>query len=132
MTKLVSILLTLAVAVGVVLTVQAAVRPQPRTVRTVTLLARDMAFYLPGDPAPNPRLIVARGEEVRFVLRNEDRGIPHDLALPDGDGEWKSTRQVRGAGETADLAFQVPKLRGEYEYVCTLHSRMMRGVLEVR
>jgi plastocyanin len=132
MTKLASILLALAVAIGVVLTVQAAVRPQLRTARTVTLVARDMAFYLPGDPTPNPRLSVARGEEVRFVLRNDDRGIPHDLALPLENGEWRSTRQVRGAGESAGLTFRAPQLRGEHEYVCTLHSRMMRGVLEVR
>ena len=129
MKQLLATLALLVACGGVALVVQAAVRPQPRT---VTLLARGMAFYLPGDPTPNPRLVVDRGEEVRLVLRNEDRGIPHDLALPAGDGEWKSTRQVRGAGETAGLTFQAPRLRGEHEYVCTLHSRMMRGVLEVR
>jgi copper binding plastocyanin/azurin family protein len=121
--------LVLAVAGGVVLAVQAAVRPEPRQ---VTLIARDMAFYLPGDPIPNPRLLVARGEEVRLVLRNGDHGIPHDLALPTGDGERKSTRQIRGAGESAVLTFRAPEAPGELEYVCTLHARMMRGVLEVR
>lgn len=122
-------LLVLAAAGGVVLAVQAAVRPEPRQ---VTLIARDMAFYLPGDPTPNPRLLVARGEEIRFVLRNGDRGIPHDLALPSGDGEQKSTRRIRGAGEAAGLIFRAPEAPGELDYVCTLHSRMMRGVLEVR
>jgi len=121
--------LALVAAGGVVLAVQAAVRSEPRT---VTLLARDMAFYLPGDPNPNPRLLVARGEEVRFVLRNGDAGIAHDLALPTGDGERKGTRQVRGAGESASLRFHAPQVAGDYEYLCTLHSRMMRGVLEVR
>ncbi|HEV8578506.1 MAG TPA: plastocyanin/azurin family copper-binding protein [Thermoanaerobaculia bacterium] len=114
---------------GIAFVVQAAVSPAPRT---VTLLARGMAFYLPGDPAPNPRLAVARGEEVRLVLRNEDRGIPHDLAVPEGDGGRKATREVRGLGDTADLTFRAPETAGDYEYVCTLHSRMMRGVLEVR
>jgi len=112
-----------------VLAVQAATRPEPRT---VTLLARDMAFYLPGDPTPNPRLAVGRGERVHFVLRNADGGIPHDLAVPRGDGGREQTAVVRGAGETVDLAFRAHEAAGEYEYLCTLHSRMMHGVLEVR
>jgi Copper binding proteins, plastocyanin/azurin family len=122
-------LLALLVVGAVAFAVQAAGRPEPRE---VTLLARGMSFYLPGDPAPNPRLVVARGENLRFVLRNEDRGMPHDLAVPGGDGDWNTTRTVRGGGESAGLTFHAPRAAGEYEYLCTLHSRMMRGVLEVR
>jgi Copper binding proteins, plastocyanin/azurin family len=114
---------------GIALVVQAAVGPEPRT---MTLLARGMAFYLPGDPTPNPRLAVARGEEVRLVLRNEDRGMPHDVAVPDAGGDRKVTREVRGRGDTAGLTFRAPQTAGNYDYVCTFHSRMMRGVLEVR
>jgi plastocyanin len=91
-----------------------------------------MAFYLPGDATPNPRLVAERGEELRFVLRNEDRGMPHDLEVPEAGGDRKATRAVRGVGDTASLAFRAPETAGNYEYVCTLHSRMMRGVLEVR
>ena len=114
---------------GVVFAVQAATRPEPRT---VTLLARGMAFYLPGDPTPNPRLRLERGERVRFVLRNGDGGIPHDLAVPGEGGGREKSAVVRGAGESVDLTFRAPATAGEYEYLCTLHSRMMRGVLEVR
>ena len=123
------LLALLVVGGGIALAVQAATRPEPRT---VTLLARDMSFYLPGDSTPNPRLIVERGERLRFVLRNETRGIAHDLEVPDADGEPVATREVRGAGETVDLTVRAPEKAGEYEYVCTLHARMMRGVLEVR
>ena len=132
---LLPLLALLLVGGGIALAVQAATRPEPRT---VTLLAQGMSFYLPGDATPNPRLVVERGEEVRLVLRNQDRGISHDLAVPDGDGgrgepgELKVTREVRGLGESADLTFRAPEVKGEYEYLCTLHSRMMRGVLEVR
>jgi hypothetical protein len=122
-------LLALLVACGGVLAVRAVAQPEPRT---VTLLARGMSFYLPGDATPNPRLVVDRGEPLRLVLRNEDRGIPHDLAVRAGDGERKATGVVRGAGETANLTFRAPEAAGEYAYLCTLHSRMMRGVLEVR
>jgi copper binding plastocyanin/azurin family protein len=126
---LLALLVALVAVAGVAFGVQAAVGPEPRT---VTLLARDMSFYLPGDTTPNPRLIVGRGERVRFVLRNEQQGVPHDLAVEDGDGDWETTRVVRGAGESAGLTFRAPERQGEYPYLCTLHSRMMRGVLEVR
>ena len=126
---LLPLLALLLVCGAVAFAVQAAVGPEPRQ---VTLLARGMAFYLPGDSTPNPRLLAERGEELRFVLRNEDRGMPHDLEVPEAGGDRKATREVRGVGDTASLAFRAPETPGDYEYVCTLHSRMMRGVLEVR
>ena len=107
---------------------RAAVRPEPRE---LTLVARGMAFYLPGDPTPNPRLVAGRGETLRITLRNEDRGMAHDLAIPSGSGERKSTPVLREPGESADLTLAPPRA-GEYDYLCNLHSRMMRGVLEVR
>lgn len=114
---------------GVALSLRAAVRPEPRT---LTLVARDMAFYLPGDPTPNPRLIAERGEKLRITLRNEDQGMAHDLAVADGEGSREATPVLRGMGTEADLTVQVPDKPGEYEYLCSLHARMMRGVLEVR
>ncbi len=124
------LLALLLVGSGIAIGVQAAGHPEPRT---VTLLAQGMSFYLPGDPTPNPRLVVESGEKIRLVLRNQDRGIPHDVAVPDGEqGNQKISREVRGLGESADLTFRAPEAKGEYEYVCTLHSQMMRGVLEVR
>ena len=123
------ILVLVALCGAIALAVRATGGPEPRQ---VTLVARGMAFYLPGDATPNPRLVVGRGEEVRFVLRNEDRGMPHDLEVPEAGGDRKGTREVRGVGDTASLAFRAPETPGDYEYVCTLHSRMMRGVMEVR
>jgi Cupredoxin-like domain len=122
-------LLALAIAGGGVALAVGATRPEPRE---VTLVARGMAFYLPDDPTPNPRLVVASGEPLRLLLRNDDRGMPHDLAVPDDDGDWIRTREVRGAGETAALTFEAPDTPGTYEYVCLLHSRMMRGILLVQ
>lgn len=125
---LVPLLALLLVGAGGAVAVQNA-RSEPREVR---LLARDMAFYLPGDPTPNPRLVAERGEPLRLVLENGERGLPHDVSVPDGDRDRRRSREVRGLGETATLAFRAPEQAGSYEYVCTLHSRMMRGVLEVR
>lgn len=123
------LLFFLVVCGGVALSVRAAVRPDPRA---LTLIARDMAFYLPGDPVPNPRLIAERGEELRITLRNEDRGMAHDLAVPSGNGSLEATPVLRRVGTSADLTVRVPDQPGEYEYLCNLHARMMRGVLEVR
>ncbi len=118
------LLALLATGGGIALALQA---PDPAP-RTLTLAARGMSFYLPGDPTPNPRLVVGRAEAVRLVLRNEDSGIPHDVAVPDKNGERKATRLLRREGESASLTFRAPATAGEYEYVCTSHSRMMRGV----
>lgn len=129
MSRLQKLLLAgLLIGGGIALSVRAAVRPEPRE---LTLIARDMAFYLPGDPTPNPRLIAERGEELRITLRNEDQGRAHDLAVPGRYGA-KSTPLLRRAGESADLTLRVPDEAGEYPYLCNLHSQMMRGVLEVR
>ena len=123
------LLATLVICGGIAFSVRAAVRPEPRV---LTLIARDMSFYLPGDPTPNPRLIVERGEELRITLRNEDRGMAHDLAMPSGNGSRKATRVLRGTDASAKITVRVPEQPGEYSYICSLHARMMRGVLEVR
>ena len=123
------LLFLLVICGGVALSVRAAAGPEPRA---LTLIARDMAFYLPGDPTPNPRLIAGRSEELRITLRNEDRGMAHDLAVPSGNGSPKATPVLRGAGTSAEFTVRVPDQPGEYEYLCNLHARMMRGVLAVR
>lgn len=126
---LIPLLALLVVCGAIALAVQATVRPAPRT---LTLEARGMSFYLAGDPAPNPRLTVSSGETVKLVLRNEDAGMAHDVAVPSFDGVRMATRPLRHAGESAEITFRAPGAPGDYAYVCTFHSRMMRGVLEVR
>ena len=123
------LIVCLLVSGALALAVRAAVRPEARE---LTLVARGMAFYLPGDPTPNPRLIAGRGETLRITLRNEDRGMAHDLAIPSRSGARKSTPVLRDADESADLTLRVPEEAGEYAYLCSFHSGMMRGVLEVR
>ena len=93
------------------------------------LEARDMAFYAAEDPTPNPTLVVTRGESLRLELRNRDRGMAHDLALPALD---RHTGVAESQDETVALELRAPDEPGDYEYVCSLHSRMMRGTLTVR
>ena len=96
--------------------------------REITLVVRDMAFYLDGDFAhPNPVIEVAAGEHVRIVLRNEERGTEHDFAVP-AVGVASDLLHWR---ERDVVSFEVPDTPGAYEYVCTPHRLMMRGTLRV-
>lgn len=96
--------------------------------RDIVLVARNMAFYLEGDPTPNPTLRVQAGERVRLVLRNADPGVTHNFAVAD----WGiATRDLRGE-ESGHLEFLVPDAPGPREYQCTPHAAMMRGTIDVR
>jgi plastocyanin len=96
--------------------------------REITLVARGMAFYLEGDPnTPNPTIRLSAGETVRVVLRNEDRGMTHDFAVPALDEALGATDW----DETEDVTFDVPATPGTYEYVCRPHMLMMRGTIVV-
>lgn len=99
--------------------------PEPREIR---LVARGVQFYLEQDPrTPNPTIDVRAGETVTITLRNEERGITHDLAV--------SALAVGLAplkwGESASVTFTAPEEPGSYEYVCRPHRAMMRGVVRV-
>lgn len=96
--------------------------------REVTLVARNMAFYLESDPkTPNPTIDVKAGERVRIVLRNQDRGLMHDLAVP----AVKKTLDLLEWNESDDLTFTAPKRLGAYQYECQPHRLMMRGTIRV-
>jgi plastocyanin len=97
--------------------------------RTVTVVARGMAFYVAGDTTANPAILVQRGERIRFVLVHEDPGMTHDFAVPSLDA---GTELLREAGATTEVVLRAPELAGDHDYFCTSHARMMRGILEVR
>ena len=51
--------------------------------REITLVVRDMTFFLESDPLhPNPTIDVKTGERVRVIVKNQDRGMTHDFAVP--------------------------------------------------
>jgi hypothetical protein len=119
-------LLGLALACGVGLTAaRTGGRGEPRA---IALTARGMAFYLAGNPTPNPTLVLHRGEEVRLTLTNQDRGMSHDFAVESLD---LASRPLLRAGTSTTLVFEAPRRPGESEYVCTFHALMMKGVLKV-
>ena len=97
--------------------------------REIHLVVRDMAFYLAEDPqTANPTITVRAGETVHLVIRNEDRGLKHDFALPIADA---STRTL-SFGEQGEMTLTVPSKPGTYEYVCRPDRAMMRGVINVQ
>jgi plastocyanin len=97
-------------------------------VREIVLVARNMAFYLDGDfTHPNPDIEVKAGEQLRVVVRNEERGMTHDFAVPAAAAgvdplEWN---------DRGEVTFEVPATPGTYEYLCRPHMLMMKGVLKV-
>jgi plastocyanin len=96
--------------------------------RQITLVVRDMTFYLDGDfERPNPAIEVAAGERVRIVVRNEERGMTHDFAVP----ALGAAVDLLDWREEGDVTFQVPAMPGSYEYVCRPHLLMMKGTLKV-
>jgi plastocyanin len=96
--------------------------------REITLVARDMAFYAAGDfERPNPVIEVKAGERVRVVVRNEERGMTHDFAVP----AIGAAVDLLDWNEQGDVTFEVPSTPGTYEYVCRPHLLMMKGTLKV-
>ncbi|MEE9561586.1 MAG: cupredoxin domain-containing protein [Thermoanaerobaculia bacterium] len=101
-------------------------RPGPRQ---IVLEARDMAFYLPDNNEPNPMLILRAGEKVRLRLINRDRGFEHDWKV---ESLKLATRLLPGNGASDQIVLTAPEEPGRHEYVCSLHSKIMRGILEVQ
>ena len=121
-------LITIGVLFAVVGALAAAAVPRSAD-REITLVARGMAFYLLGDPTtPNPRITLKAGERVRIVLRNDDRGVTHDFAVPAVNA---AVDQVDW-NEQDHVAFDVPETPGRYEYICQPHRIMMRGEIVVQ
>jgi plastocyanin len=96
--------------------------------RTVTLVVRNMTYYLEGNDTPNPSLTFAAGEQVRLTLRNEDPGMSHDFTIR----PWSvSTKILDGKGQDT-VTFRVPSgSEGPASYTCTPHSAMMSGRIVV-
>jgi plastocyanin len=86
-----------------------------------------MAFYLEGGSVPNPTIRLETGEEVRFILRNIDPGIAHNLVIDGWDLETMSLEM----DASATLRVSAPEQPGRQTYVCAPHREMMRGVIEV-
>jgi plastocyanin len=115
----------IAAGVGLGALIPAGARPAPS--REIVVVARDMQFFLEGGDEPNPRIVLRAGENVRLVLRNEDTGLTHDLVV---DAIGAAVPSIKGRG-VASVTLSVPPVPGTYEYICTPHARMMRGVLDV-
>ena len=120
-----------AIAAAALLMLLAALLPalSNTPAREIRLVTRGMAFYLADDPTtPNPEIVVGAGERVRVILRNDDRGMTHDFAVPALDAALAPI----GWSESRDLVFDAPDAAGTYTYECRPHRLMMRGTIRVR
>ena len=118
-----------AVVLALAVTAAAMVAGATEPTHDITLVARDMAFFLPEGATPNPAIEVAAEEQVRLTLVNRDEGIDHDLAV---SSLGVRSKVVSGNGAQTTVEFRAPRTPGVHEYVCRLHGRMMRGQLTVR
>jgi plastocyanin len=97
-------------------------------VRTIEIVARDMAFYVDDGQSPNPAITLRAGERVRIHLRNQDAGMRHDFVIK----AWTvSTKLLEDRGEEDVVEFRVPEERGTHQYTCTPHTKMMSGTIRV-
>jgi heme/copper-type cytochrome/quinol oxidase subunit 2 len=97
----------------------------------IELVAECMTFRLADDSADdvardNPPLEVRTGRRVTVLLRGADPGMKHDFAIP----QLQLQTTLVALDETATLAFTAPA-PGTYDYLCTRHSQVMRGLLIV-
>jgi plastocyanin len=97
-------------------------------VHDVTLVVRNMTYYVDGESTPNPQLRFAAGEQVRLTLRNEDRGMSHDFSIK----TWGvATKVLDGKGEDT-VTFRVPRgSNASTAYTCTPHTAMMNGAIVI-
>ncbi len=96
-------------------------------VREITLVTRNMAFYLEDGTEPNPTIQLRAGEEVRFTVLNRDPGFRHNLAV---EAWGLETRYLETEASTTVLV-RAPARPGRQVYTCTPHGKMMRGIIEV-
>ena len=116
-----------AAVVGVPLVFAIALSARDVPAREIRIVARNMSFYVEGNPQPNPTIALRRGERIRLVFRNDDPGTRHDFVVAGWNVE---TDLLRARSETA-VVFRVPSAAGTAAYECTPHATMMRGTIAV-
>ena len=94
--------------------------------REILVVARQMSFYVGDGQTENPTIQVRPGERIRITLVNRDR-LRSQLRRPAWD---VSTPVLRSDGRNS-VVMQVPDTPGATTYVCSRHSSMMKGTIEV-
>ena len=117
-------------ASAAILAIAAVLVASAKPAQQIVIVAKDMMFTVEGSPnngAENPLLWFSAGTTVTIIFRNEDVGMRHDLVI-----EGLAVRsRVLEYGSEQRLVVTVPRTKGEYVYLCSLHPRMMRGLLMV-
>ena len=87
----------------------------------ITIVAKDQAFHLEGQPdLRNPPITLKRGEVTELVLRNEDPNrILHCFSISGLDVKVPSI----DSGQTVTITVR-PSERGTLTYACLMHPPM--------
>ena len=119
------ILVTLVVVVAMGILVISGFRTSAEAdepIREIVLDAKGTAFA--GD---NPTLVLEEGERVRVIVRNNDPGVEHSIAIP----ELGIERVDIAPGE--EHVFEVRAGRpGVVDYLCPQHMPSMQGKIVVK
>jgi len=99
----------------------------PHDVREIRLVARDMTYFDAATREANPTLRLKRGERIRLVLTNDDRGYTHNLVSP----ALGVSLPLLEAGKTQAIEVTVPDVAGPSTYSCAPHGQMMRGNIAI-
>ena len=96
-------------------------------VQEIRLVARDMTYFDAATREANPTLRLKRGERIRLVLTNDDRGYTHNLVSP----ALGVSLPLLEAGKTQAIEVTVPDVPGPSTYSCGPHGQMMRGNIAI-
>ena len=116
-----------AIPLAVLLGLAARNPSAPAGPQEVTLIAREVVFYLADRPGePNPALRLTRGRPVKLTLRNDEPGkVLHCFTI--GGLDVKTTRDLE-TGESEVLTF-TPTESGTFAYACLMHQNMAGTVI---
>ena len=122
------VIFVIVLIVGAALMLPRIVSSREEEPRAVTVVVRNMTYYLDGQDTPNPSLKFAAGERVRLTLRNEDAGMSHDFNIR----PWNvGTKVLEGKGQDT-VTFRVPsRSEAPATYTCTPHAAMMSGSIVI-
>ncbi len=87
---------------------------------TVILISQDMEFR-----SKNQELRFPPGSRLHLIFRNQDRGIRHQLAIPELDVETPIIR----SGEEVSRTFVLPRQDTILQIECPLHPMMSSRIL---
>ena len=98
-------------------------KPAVGDIRSIVLEIQNMAFR-----NNNPTIYLNRGETVKFVIHNLDRGMKHNFTIEGTD----LRTPLLEYNEKGSILFTAPTTEDERVYFCIPHALHMKGLLRIQ